>query len=458
MNKIMYHTSIIFLLLSLNIYAKNYLDENLHKMNWNGIDVIWLEDNALPTYDVSIYFAEGALGDEKEYEGETELMFSQLTSGTHRFPQKGIIESLEFFGVEHGSRVTHEYSTFTVSGMVKDFTPTMKMVCHLFEDAIFPADELKKAKSRIIAGMKSVVSNHSALASRAFRYESLLNSGFENATSGDLASIKKMTTDRLLNRLKYFNEKALKRIYIKGPKDIMQLEAIVKNDCNWNGKAQIRSIPVVKDYRKINKIIFVPVDKANQAQVRIGRIMHTQEIKNEIQDLKTFASDFLGSGFTSRLFQKLRVEKGLTYSVSSYVSDQSHYGRSGISTFTKNESVVDILKAIKEVLETAKISIDPMAFALAKKSIKGNYLIGLESTSGFLENLLHFDHISRAYTDIYKFTENINKITMDDLKKMIDTIFGMDKQTILILGNKKIIADLKKAGFDVQVEKASKYL
>ena len=449
---------VIIFFLSTNTIAKNYLDDHLTKMKWNGIEVVWLEDNALPTYDVSIYFNEGALGDEKKFEGETELMFSQLTSGTHRYPQKEIIESLEFFGAAHSSRVTHEYSRLSVSGMVKDFAPTMRMICHLFNDAIFPASELKKAKERISGGMKSIVSNHSALASLAFRYESLKGSGFEIPASGQLKSIKKITSKRLSARLKYFNESAKKRIYIKGPKDVNQLETIIKNDCEWKNGSKTRPIPVVKKWRSDADIIFVTVADANQAQVRLGRITTTEEVKKPTQDLKSFASNFLGSGFTSRLFQKLRVEKGLTYSVSAYVSDQSNYGRSGISTFTKNESIVAILDAIKEVVNTGKTSIDKKGFELSKKSIKGQYLIGLESTSEFLQNLLHFDHMGRPYTDIYKFSDNINAIKVDDLKGMIGNLFSWEKQTILILGNKKLIPVLRKAGYKVKVEKPSKYL
>jgi zinc protease len=438
--------------------AGNYLDDNLKKTKWGGMDVIWLEDDSLPTYDVSVYFNEGALGDGKTYPGQTEMMFSQLSSGTLRFTQKEIVESLEFFGASYGSKVTHEYSTFSVSGLVKDFVPTMKMVCHLFDDASFPKKELAKVRSRALTGLKAMVSNHSKLASRAFRFESLKGSGFESPTSGTIKSIKKITSKQLVSRLKFFNESTVKRIYIKGPKETKSLKNIILNDCKWKQGKEARKIPVVTKLPSHRKIIFVPVPNSNQAQVRVGRVIKTDEVKQGQEELKSFSANFLGGGFTSRLVQKLRVEKGLTYSAGSYASEQKNYGRSGISTFTKNETIVELLDSIKEVLSKSSSNADVEPFLLSKKNIKGNYLLGLESTSDFLQNLLHFDHIEKNYEEIYQFTDVMNKVTKVDLEKMVKQLYSWKDQTILILGDKKLVKTLKKAGYQVEVKSYKNYL
>lgn len=449
---------ITYLLLITSANATNYLDENLKKMEWGGMDVIWLEDDSLPTYDVSIYFNEGALGDRKGLNGETELMFAQLSSGTHRYSQKEIVEALEFYGTSYGSRVTHEYSTFSVSGLVKDFVPSMKMICHLFEDATFPKKELKKTKSRVLTSKRAIVTNHSKLANSAFRYESLKGSGLEMPTTGKIKTIKKIKSNTLLKRLKYFNDSSIKRIYIKGPKDVISLKNIILKDCGWKNGNKVAKKTIIKKLPASNKLIFVPVPNANQAQVRIGRIIKTDEVNAKDEELKSFTANFLGGGFTSRLVQRLRVEKGLTYSAGAYASEQKYYGRSGISTFTKNETIVDLLNAIKKVIRESSTGVDKEAFLLSKKNIKGNYLLGLESTSDFLQNLLQFDHIERDYKDIYKFSSVMDKVGSKDLEKMVSQIYSWDKQTILILGNKNLIPVLKKAGFKIRVEDYKKYL
>ena len=304
MKKILLLTS---LLLSSSVFAKNYIEENVKKLNWNGIDIVWLEDNQLPVYDISIYFGEGALGDNKRRAGTNELMFNQLTSGTTRYTQKQILESLEFYGASYGSHSTHEYSTFEVSGLVKDYIPTMKMVCHLFNQATFPKNELQKVKRRIKSKMESVVTNHGALASHIFRSESLKGSGYEIPVSGTVKTINRVSSSDLTKRLKEINKNVTKRIYIKGPKSILGLKSIFINDCGWKKADGALTPPKVSKIKSNTKIIFVRMPKANQAQVRVGRVLTSAEVSNNTTELKTFAAKFMGGGFTSQLVQELSL-------------------------------------------------------------------------------------------------------------------------------------------------------
>ncbi len=449
----------VFILLSNFAHAGNYLDDNLKRMDWGGVEVIWLEDDSLPTYEVSIYFDEGALADKPQMFGTTEAMFDGLSFGTHRYTQRQIVEALEFYGANYGSQVTHEFSTFHVGGLVKDILPTMKMVCHMFDDATFPKKEIKQARKRAITSLKGMVTNHSQLASRVFRYETLKGTGLEHPTGGTIKSIKKIGTLNLKKHLQHFNSSVYKRIYIKGPKEILALKQIMINDCKWKKVAKRKVLPVVKRVpRGDNHIIFVPVPNANQAQVRIGRTMTTAEVKKSNKELEAFAANFLGGGFTSRLIQKLRVERGLTYSAGAYLSEQRNYGRSGISSFTKSETIVELLNSMKEVIDEGSSQIKKENFEISKKNLKGNYLLGLESTSDFLQNLLYFDHIKRDYEEIYEFSEHVDKIKPEQLQNLIKDIYGWDKQVILVLGNKKLVKTLKKAGYKVSVKNYRDYL
>ncbi len=445
-------------LLFSSLVQANYIDDNVKKMNWGGVDVIWLEDSTLPTYDISIYFGEGALGDRKELPGVTEIAFNQLTSGTSKHTQKEIIEFLEFYGVGYGSSVTHEFSDFSVSGLVKDFKPTMKMVCHLFKDSTFPINELNVLKARTLSSLKSIVTNHSALANHIFRYETLKGTGYESSIQGTIESLNKVNSEHLKQRMSELNTIVQKRIYIKGPKKLLGLEKIIEKDCGWSGKTKKAKYPKVDKIVKNDEVIFVSVPKANQAQVRIGRIMTTKEVNQGANELMAFSSKFMGGGFTSRLVQGLRVERGLTYSAGAYASAQSNYGRSGITTFTKNETIVEILDATKSIINKVQTQIDKPIFERSKRNIKGNYLLGLESTSDFLKNLMFFDHRGINYDEIYKFQKVIDKITIEDLTRMNKQLFDWSKQTIVVLGDESLVPVLKKKGYKIKVVDYKTYL
>ncbi|MCO4752863.1 MAG: insulinase family protein [Bacteriovoracaceae bacterium] len=449
----------LFAIISFGANA-NYLEDNLRKETWNGVEVIWLEDDSYPVYDVSVYFHAGAYSDAPGKYGETQLAFDLLSTGTLRYKQKEILDSLEFYGASYQASVTHEFSSYNVSGLVKDAVPTMKMVCHMFRNATYPRAELKKSVKRMKTGLRNLPSNHSGLANRIFRKESLKGTGYENPVGGTLKSIGRISSGDLKKKIEFLNDDIKKRIYIKGPKEMKALKAVFENDCKWGKREAVVKTPkATKESRRgDDKTVYLAVvPKANQAQIRIGNFM-TAEESSKNHEVRDFTSQFLGGGFTSRLMQEIRVARGLTYSIGSYASEQSKYGRKGISTFTKNETIVQTLDAIKEVLRNSTNKIKEDNFQMAKRYAKGSYLFGLESTSAFLSNLIYFDHVGREYEEIYEFPGAVDSLTKDQVKKEVGKLFDPSEQLIFVLGSKKLKTDLEKAGYKVKVLNYKKYL
>ena len=131
-------------LLTFNSFAKSLKTE---KFNWNGLEVVYVEDNKLPLYMIFVSILPMELQVTQSPIGETSMTFDLLMSGTRSFNQREISDNLEFFGASLGFDVTHEYVVGGVGGLIKDIVPTMKQVCHLFDDATYPRKEIKKEKS-----------------------------------------------------------------------------------------------------------------------------------------------------------------------------------------------------------------------------------------------------------------------------------------------------------------------
>lgn len=431
-------------------HAFGYGEDKIQKLKWENLDVVFLEDEKFPTYDLNIYFGDGALSDASSRRGETEWMFSLISSGTRRFSQRDIAETLEFYGVGHGGSVNHEYVSYSVSGLVKDIVPTMKQVCHLFQDATFPIKEIKKAKKLATNGFKNLITNHGGLASRAFREISLRGTPFDYPTGGKLRDVKKHSQKRLKNKLAYFNQKVKKRIYITGPKDILKVKDIINNECGWKGQGQFVREVSYKEKKAKAQVVLVTVPKANQAQVRIGRFLNPGEYKEA--ELLNLTTEFLGGGFTSRLMRELRVKHGLTYSAGAFAAGQKNYGRSGISTFTKVETVGKLLKVTKDTLDTIiSGSINPIDFTRAKGALAGSYPFRFEQNSAYLAQLLFLDHIGQPYSKLYKFPEIVRSYSAKNIQDTTSDIFGWNKQTIVVLGPKSLVKQLKEFGHVIVV-------
>lgn len=421
------------------------IEDNIKRLNWNGIEVVYIEDNRFPTYDLTIYFADGALSEKKGQAGLSVHSFNLMDSGTDKLSQKEILEELEFLGTDFGADVTHEYTTLNVSGLTKDLKTSMTQICSLMRSATYPEAVIKKELELERTGLQSMVASPQALSERVFREISMANTPYAYPVAGKMADLKALTGTALRNQLNYFLDTVKKRIYVTGPKSVLALEKILGNECQLKGSPTdfVRTIEAPK--KRVNKteFVFVPVPDANQVQLRIGRFLNYDETSE--RNLDALASDFLGGGFTSRLMREVRVKRGLTYSIGSFISSQKQYGRSGISTFTKNQTIDRLIEVIDEtVTKISKDGITEADLARSTDGMIGAYPFKFENNHAFLAQLLLLDHIGRPYSDLFDFKDSVAKYSAKDVAEKIEKVFSMKRQVIFVLGDKSIAPKLRK--------------
>ncbi|MBF0313677.1 MAG: insulinase family protein [Oligoflexia bacterium] len=424
----------------------------MQKCNWEGLEVIWINDSKFPLYELGLYFSDGALSDSKEgVVGESETMFHLLTAGTKELSQAEILDQLEFYGTTIHSDVTHEQSTIKISGLTKDLPQVMKLFCHLWSSSTFPVKEVRQHKQRKRSELENLISMPSELANRAFRALSLKGTPYENPSSPTLESLNKITINSLTQKLSHFHSKVKKRLYLSGSQEVLAIRDILVNECGFNQKlnqeASFVRRETVSESALLDapKIYLIPLANSNQAQIRIGRMLTPLEMKNS--DLLSLTSNFLGGGFISLLMQELRVKHGLTYGVGSYAIPQHDYGRAGISTSTKNESLETALNLIANtLLEAGKGNFSDESLQNSIRYLAGNYLFGFEDPSLFLTQLIYYDHVERSYQELYRFPQTVASFSKEDVTNSIRSIFEWNRNTIVIVGSKALAKPLSKIG------------
>lgn len=424
--------------------AQPKIEDNIKRLNWNGIEVVYIEDNRFPTYDLTVYFADGALSEKKGENGLTIHSFNLIDSGTDKLSQKEILDQLEFLGTEFSADVTHEFTTMSASGLTKDLKTSMTQICSLLRSATFPESVIRKELELERTNLQSMVASPQALSERVFREISLGDTPYSYPVAGKLKDLKELKPAALRARLNYFLDNVKKRIYVTGPKSVLALEKILADECHFKGSATdfVRSIEKPKKRPTKMEFVFVPVPDANQVQLRIGRFLNFDETNDK--NLDALASDFLGGGFTSRLMREVRVKRGLTYSIGAFVSSQKQYGRAGISTFTKNQTIDKLIEVIDEAITKIKTEgITDVDLEKSTAGMIGAYPFKFESNPAFLGQLLLLDHIGKPYTDLFDFKDAVKKYNAKDVQKKIADVFGIQKQTIFVLGDKSIEPKLR---------------
>lgn len=426
------------------------IQKNIQKFDWNGIEVTYLEDSRFPTFDMAVYFADGAISDlDSKVGGETEAAFNMTMLGTKKYSREVLSEKFEYFGASSDVNVTHEYATLSLSGLSKDIVPLTKLTCEILTEATYPKDEIQKVVNVQKSQARALENNHGALAGRIFREVSLEGTPFSYPTTGKLRDLDKIQGEKLKEKLNYFLAKVKKRVYLTGPKSVLSIKDVLNKDCGFTAETSefVRTPTYKNREQKERTIVFAPVEKANQVQVMVGSFLNHDELKED--ELNYLASEYLGGGFTSKLMQEIRVKRGLTYSVGAIISAQKTYGRAVVSTFTKNETITELINVLSTAIETSagkKHQINPKQLALVKQGVVGSYPFKFENTGKFLGELMMMDHTGQSYDDIFKFQERVSKFNEDDVARVIEQVFGKKRQTIFVLGDKSLLPKLKKLG------------
>lgn len=159
-------------------------------------------------------------------------------------------------------------------------------------------------------------------------------------------------------------------------------------------------------------------------QVHICMGTRGPEIDSDLYYAANILSGVLGGSMSSRLFQSIREEKGLAYSVYSYLSSYTHDGCFGIYAGVgadKLEETVDLIKAELDLLCRKGITEDE--FFSSKEQLKSSYIFSLENVTGRMaangKSMLLTGKVLTQDETI----EKISSVTQDDIRRVID-IFG----------------------------------
>ncbi|HSJ38429.1 MAG TPA: pitrilysin family protein [Planococcus sp. (in: firmicutes)] len=143
-------------------------------------------------------------------------------------------------------------------------------------------------------------------------------------------------------------------------------------------------------------------------------------------------NNILGGTMSSRLFQEIREERGLAYSIYSYHSAYSDHGTLAIYGGTSNEQLPELQGKIMESIQKMQSGgLTQLEVDDSKDQFKGNLLLGMESTSSRMSRngkheLLLGRHI--AFDDVLK---KIDEVSMEGVQYTLELLKTGPAQSVI---------------------------
>jgi predicted Zn-dependent peptidase len=142
-----------------------------------------------------------------------------------------------------------------------------------------------------------------------------------------------------------------------------------------------------------------------------------------------------GGNMSSRLFQEIRENRGLAYSVYSFASSYHDTGMYGVSAGVGADKALETVEVIlKEIEKLKKSSVTETELRNAKEYTKGNLLLAAESNVNGMVRLAQGEILHGKHIPLAEVADRIDKVTAEDLALVVDNLFQMDRMTLTMLG------------------------
>lgn len=146
-------------------------------------------------------------------------------------------------------------------------------------------------------------------------------------------------------------------------------------------------------------------------------------------------SNMLGGGISSRLFQSIREERGLAYSVYSYQTNYSDAGLLTIYAGTRPANVKQVMELILEnIADLRKCKITEQELTKNKEQLKGSLMLGMESSSSHMSRIGKMEISLGRYVSLDEVIEKIERVTLADLQQIAAKIFDPRQMAFTALG------------------------
>ena len=416
----------------------------------NGMDVILVEQHAIPKFHGELFFRAGNAAMAKRAPGLAEMTATVARTGTTRRVSRQIEEDLRKLGADLSTSAGQDTSAIGFAGLSEFAEPLLQLVSELARDASFPEGEFERERRQKLEEVKLERTQPGFLAGERLRKTlfghhpyAIAAPSFEQVTAyrrEDLVGVYKdiySPKNALLLMVGDFDPNAMR-------------DTIEKIFGSWNGEkleAKLESAPV---YPRGRRIYLVDVPGAVQTQILAGCHAITRRDADWIK--LGLTNSLYGGAFNSRLVMNIREDKGYTYSPRSGVNAFRQYGYFSVSAAVRNEVVAASLTEIfYEIDKLRSLPVPEPELLDAQNYQTGVFSMGLATQEGLLSQLstIALNGLPEDYLETYR--EKVRALRPNDVLNAAQKYFDSANMQIVIVGDRTEIEAQARLFGDLEV-------
>ncbi len=405
------------------MFRKEYLD--------NGVPVLMERIGGVRSTCLGVWVNVGSRYETEKTNGISHFLEHMFFKGTKRRSQKDIAFEIDSLGGDLNAYTSKETTTFYIKVLDDYLDKGIDLVMDIFLHSRMPEEELEKEKNIVIEEINMVEDTPDDHVHDLFSEHVWGRQGLGLSILGTKETVKAFTRGDLLAHVKRYYTPGNIVISCAGNIDFDQVLQGLNRYVNAKASGAEEALPPLAPQQFHHGVKVVSKDHS-EVHLCIGTEGIAQGSPERYAML--LLNTIVGAGVSSRLFQEIREQRGLAYSVYSFLSSYHDSGLFGVYVGTGKDKYQQVIDIVRDELLALKDTLSGEELTRAKKQLKGNLILALESTSGRMSNIARQEIYYGKYLSPSEIIADIDRVTIGDVKGLSDRLFGKGTFALTVLG------------------------
>lgn len=397
----------------------------------NGLQVIIEKMESLYSVSAGVLVKTGSANESESENGISHFIEHNLFKGTTTRSSFEISDYIDRIGAQINAFTSKEITCYYTKSTSEHLDKALDVLSDIFFNSVFDKAELDKERGVILEEINMSIDAPEDycldLLAKAYHGER----GLGRTILGSAKNIRRFNKEDIYAYMdKYYTADNVV-ISIAGNVDENQVfdlieKLFVEKFTRLKSKEQIIT-------EKVKPSQLFKSKKTEQTHVSFA--FPGLSVNHPKSDELSIANIVFGGGMSSRLFQKVREQMGLCYTVYSYLSQYKDQGVMEIYAGVSNDARDKAVKAIVGEIDKIKAEgITTAEFERAKEQIKSAFIMGRESTASQMLLFGRYLLIQGKQFDFDERIDRLNSVTLEGVNQIIKECFDKEKMASATLG------------------------
>ena len=404
------------------MYAKSVLA--------NGITVVTEQMPHLRSITLGIWVVTGSRNEQLLNHGISHFIEHLLFKGTTKRSAKAIAEEVDSVGGQLNAFTGKEYTCYYMKSLDTHLDMAIELISDMLINPRLDPVDIEKEKGVVLEEYNMYEDSPDELVHDLYVQQVWQQHPLGQSILGSRQSIDNFHRDMILDYRQTFYTPDNMIIAAAGNLTHSQVIGLVEQ--YFGNMAGVAAKTKLQGPR-YSPIRTQRVKDTEQSHICFGTpgVSHNSD---ELYSLHIL-NNLFGGSMSSRLFQSIREDRGLAYSVYSYQSSYRDTGLLTVYAGVKPDNVRQVLELIwKNMSELRAKGVSETELIKAKEQLKGNLLLGLESSSSRMSRIGTMEATVGKYVSLDDVIAKIDRVTTEHIREIATRIFQPEQVSCLVLG------------------------